>query len=414
MRPKILFFILFSLCKINAQIKYYNFNFYEGNGYYFTMNQSNDLMLNGIRLMGKTVLQTDLTPKQKRIYANSLGLFTGFIGQALTHEEGHRSVLSELDIGSINKPIIDKNLVAKVTGVKDATLINLRNTDLPNYIRLHTAGLESDYTYLKKSDAFFNYDEEKYNVLYMDYLTRQFSTINYYLTNLYMHKQTSLTIREKGIAEENRDIVGHDLFGMVRHLHRPTMDFYRYTEWIDLTPKEQSYAKRMGFMSLLNLLNPNIFRLGNFNLSKSIKGNFSINYSLSPFGDFTEQNAFLTIKNKYKINPYFRQYFNKSYTFLAGGINLHNYVFNKEKVILNASIDFWQQPKNLNFNTKDAQVGIGLKSEFGMRLSNWDANSKSTYFNLGFSYKTIGFIPETPSLKEDFRIHLGVIYSILN
>ena len=114
------------------------------------------------------------------------------------------------------------------------------------------------------------------------------------------------------------------------------------------------------------------------------------------------------------VNPYFRQYFNKSYTFLAGGINLHNYVFNKEKVILNASIDFWQQPKNLNFNTKDAQFGIGLKSEIGMRLSNWDANSKSTYFNLGFSYKTIGFIPETPSLKEDFRIHLGVIYSILN
>lgn len=199
---------------------------------------------------------------------------------------------------------------------------------------------------------------------------------------------------------------------MVRHLHRPSMAFYRYTEWLDLTAEEQSYAKRMGFMSLLNLLNPNIFRLGNFNLSKSIKGNFSVNYSLSPFGDFTEQNAFLNINNKYKINPYFRQYFNKNYTFLAGGINLHNYVFKEDKMILNTSLDFWQQPINLDFNTKNSQFGLGIKSELGMRLSSWDTNSKSTYFNFGFSYKTNGFIPEAPSLKEDFRIHLGVILSV--
>jgi hypothetical protein len=83
-------------------------------------------------------------------------------------------------------------------------------------------------------------------------------------------------------------------------------------------------------------------------------------------------------------------------------------------IILNTSIDFWQQPKNLDFNTKDSQFGIGLKSELGLRLSDWDTISKSTYFNFGFSYKTNGYIPETPSLKEDFRIHLGVIYSILN
>ncbi len=411
MKLKILL-LVFITFRINAQTKFYNFNLYEGKDYSFTMNQSNDLMLNGIRLVGNTVYQSDLTQKQKRIYANSLALFTGFIGQALTHEEGHRSILSELGIGSISKPFIDENLVAKVTGVTDAALINLRNTDLPNYIRLHTAGLESDYAYLKKSDAFFNYNEEKYNILYMDYISRQLGTINYYLTNLYMHKQTSLTIRENGVAEENRDVVGHDLFGMVRHLHRPSMTFYRYTEWLDLTAEEQSYAKRMGFMSLLNLLNPNIFRLGNFNLSKSIKGNFSVNYSLSPFGDFTEQNAFLTINNKYKINPYFRQYFNKNYTFLAGGINLHNYVFKEDKMILNTSLDFWQQPKNLDFNTKNSQFGMGIKSELGMRLSSWDANSKSTYFNFGFSYKTNGFIPEAPSLKEDFRIHLGVILSV--
>lgn len=411
MRSKIIVLFFISQLVLHSQNKYYHFNLYDGKDYLFTMNQSNNLMLSGIRLIGNSTHQMELTPKEKKIYNISVSLFTSFLGQAITHEEGHRSVLSELGIGSINSPFFDKNLVAKVTGVSNSTLINLRNTDLPSYIRLHSAGLESDYVYLKKSDALFNFNEEKYSILYADYVVRQLSTLNYYLTNLYMHKQTSLTIRENGVSEEDRDIVGHDLFGMVRHLNRPSMGFYRYTEWDYLTSEEQSYAKRMGLMSLLNLLNPNIFRLGNFNLSKSLKGNFSVNYSLSPFGDFTEQNAFLTINNKYKINPYFRQYFNKNYTFLAGGINLHNYVFMEDKVILNTSLDFWQQPKNLDFNTKNSQFGMGIKSELGMRLSSWDANSKSTYFNFGFSYKTNGFIPEAPSLNEDFRIHLGLILS---
>jgi hypothetical protein len=215
--------------------------------------------------------------------------------------------------------------------------------------------------------------------------------------------------KEVDDVEKNRDIVGHDLYGRIRHLYRPTMVFRRYTEWYDLTDEEQSYGKRMAFMSILNFLNPNILRLGNFNLTKNIKANFSVNYSITPFGDFTEQNAFLIIKDKYKINPYFRQYFNKSYTFLAGGINLHNYVFKDNKLVLNSSLDFWQQPKNLDFNTKDSQFGMGIKSELGMRLSTWNNNAKSTYFNFGFSYKTNGFIPEAPSLKEDFRVHLGLI-----
>ena len=110
MKLKILL-LVFITFEINAQNKFYNFNLYEGKDYFFTISQSNDLMLNGIRLIGNSVYKTELTPKQKKIYANSLALFTGFIGQAITHEEGHRSVLSELGIGSVNKPFIDKNLV---------------------------------------------------------------------------------------------------------------------------------------------------------------------------------------------------------------------------------------------------------------------------------------------------------------
>lgn len=405
-----IFFILFIIPIINsAQNKYYNYNFYEGENYLFTMNQSNNIMLNSIRYIGGNINDKPLLKKEKKIYSSGLVLFTALIGQALTHEEGHRSVLSELGISSISEPIFDKHLVAKVTGVTDEILLNLRNNDLPNYVRLHTAGLESDFAYLRKSDVYFNFNEEKHAVLYPDYLMRKVGTQFYYLTNLFSMKSG---IKEGDNLELKRDIVGHDLYGMIRHLHRPTMEFYRYTERNDLTTEEKSYANRMAYMSFLNFFNPNIWKEGNYNFCKDLRANFSVNYSLSPFGDFVEQNAYLTIKKKYKINPYFRQYFNKSYTFLAGGINLHNYVFHNDKILLNSSLDFWNQPKNLEFRNKEAVFGFGIKTELALKFSNWSNNTESAYFNIGASYKSNGFIPEAPSLKEDFRILMGVVLSI--
>jgi hypothetical protein len=406
----IAFLILFTFnSNLFSQTKIYNYNGYDGKDYLFTMKQSNDLMLNTIRLIGGSFNNNPLTTKEKKIYDISLSLFSTLIGLPITHEEGHRSVMSELGIGSINKPFMDKHLVAKVTGVTNEILLNLRDNFLPNYIRLHTAGLESDYAYLKKEDAFFNFNEEEYNVLYPDYLMRKLGTQFYYLSNLYSYKTG---INEQDDSELERDIVGHDLYGMIRHLHRPTMEFYRYTERNDLTTEEISYAKRMGYMSLLNFLNPNVWKLGNFDLSKDIKANFSVSYSLAPFGDFVEQNAYLTIKDKYKISPYLREYFNKSNAFLAGGIKLHNYTFHDDKFLLNSSLDLWEQPKNLEFRTSDNEFGFGLTSEFAVRFSSWNNNTKSAYMNMGVSYKTNGFIPEAPSLYEDLGIHLGIIVSI--
>lgn len=394
----------------NAQSKYYNYNLYDGKDYLFTMSQSNDLMLNSIRYIGQEINSSSITKKEEKIYSTSLLIFTSLIGQAITHEAGHQSVLSELGIGSVNKPFLDKNFVAKVTGVSNETLINLRDNNLPNYIRLHTAGLESDYAYSRKSDMYFNFNEESYKVLYPDYLMRKLGTQLYYFTTLY---NSTTRIKEEDSKELDRDVVGNDIYGMIRHLHRPSMEFYRYTERKDLTDEEKSYAKRIGYYSLINFLNPNVWKLGNYKLSKDVVGNFSVNYSLAPFGYFTEQNAYLQIKDRYKLNPYFRQYFNKSYAFFAGGIALHNYTFHDEKFILNSTLDFWEQPKDLAFWAKENEFGIGLKSEFAIRFSKRSNSTKpSAYFNFGMSYKTDGFIPEAPSLSEDFQIHMGIILSL--
>lgn len=403
----ICFIIFFCAFAVKAQTKFYNFNIYDGQEYMFTMNQSNNLYQSSLRYIGNEIKWDDLSSFEKKTYFASLALFTALIGQGITHEEGHRSVLSELGIGSISSPFIDKNLVLKVTGVSNETLINLRNQKFPSYIRLHTAGLESDYAYLKKADSYFNFNEEGYNVLYPDYLMRKLGVAFYYLSHLL---PSTSNIRELDTENElNRDIVGHDLFGMVRHLHRPTMDFYRYTDWGNLTNEEQRYAKRIGFLSLLNFLNPNLILKRNFKLGENITSNFAVNYCVAPFGDFVEQNVYLNVNNSVKINPYFRQYFNKNYTFLGAGIGLQNYTFNDDKFILNSNLDLWNQPKDLNFSTKESETGFGFKADCAVRFSQWNQQDRSSYFNFGLQYKTRGFLPEAPSLANEFNIIIGLI-----
>ncbi|MBP6755454.1 MAG: hypothetical protein KA210_04840 [Bacteroidia bacterium] len=386
-----------------SQTKYYRIDITDGTNSLFTMNQFNNLVLNGYRIGFGQINYEKLTKKEKLITNSYQLLISGLLALPLTHEEGHRSVLTNLDIGSISAPIIDSKGVAKVIGVTDVVLKDLRDTNFPNYIRLHNAGLESDFDYLKKSDALFNFNEEEYNILYSDYFLRKLSVSMYYLSTL-IHNKTG--IKESDTPELKKDIVGHDIFGMIRHLHRPDMEFKRYTEWDDLTNQEKNYGKRIGLMSLFNYANPNLWRKSSYKLSENIDFNFSLNYCLAPFGDFIEQNAYLNINKKWKINPFIRQYFNKNNTFWASGINLHNFVIN-EHFLLNSSIEAWQQPKNQSFTAADSDFGMGIKTEISYNIL--EVKKSNIFFNLGLNYKTKGFIPASPSLDKDFRVNFGLI-----
>ena len=142
-----------------SQIKYYRIDIADGTNTLFTMNQFNSLVLNGYRIGFGQIDYKKITKKEKSIISSSQMLISGLLTLPFTHEEGHRSVLTEEQIGSLSSPFINSKGVAQVTGVTDAVLQNLRDTKLPNYIRLHNAGLESDFDYLKKSDALFNFKE---------------------------------------------------------------------------------------------------------------------------------------------------------------------------------------------------------------------------------------------------------------
>jgi len=64
--------------------------------------------------------------------------------------------------------------------------------------------------------------------------------------------------------ELERDIVGNDLYGAIRHLHRPTMEYRRYTRYSDLTDEEHRYLQRVQWRTFFNLANANLVGIKNF------------------------------------------------------------------------------------------------------------------------------------------------------
>ncbi|WP_339663544.1 hypothetical protein [uncultured Polaribacter sp.] len=405
-------FIIILLCltniysqeNIKSDKKTYEFTIYDGSDS-FTMNQFSKNYLSSYRIFSRTIDELIPNKKVKMIVKfSAISLF----GMPYTHEEGHRSVLTSKGIGSISQPFFGSNGAAYVKGVKDTELINLRNTDFPNYARLHSAGLESDYMIASKIEEFVAFEEESYEVLKEEYLLRKIGLMSYHLTTLMPSLMPEIVEEDN---ELKRDIVGHDIWGFVRHLHRSNMPFFRYTDFEDLTNTEKKYAKGLAWKSFSNLLSPMLFGKSSFNLNPNLKGNFSIGHSLSPFGDYFEQNFYLFYKKKYKVIFYLREFMNRDKTFLASGIKLHNYKISN-KFATSVGLDLWNQPENLSFTTTNNKIGGNVY----LKLNHFTFQNNDTFIKgIGFFseifYKTDGFLSEYASLENDFGLRFGISIS---
>ena len=60
---------------------------------------------------------------------------------------------------------VNKYGAAYVKGVTDQTLQNIRDDDLPTFIRLHTGGLESDYMLTKRVEALGSFEQDDFRTI---------------------------------------------------------------------------------------------------------------------------------------------------------------------------------------------------------------------------------------------------------
>lgn len=366
----------------------------------FTMKFVNQNYLSSYRLWSNFV-DKNLSERSGNLVKTASLLFL----LPLTHEEGHRSILTSENIGSISAPYFNIRGAAYVKGVSDNTLIHLRDNNLPYYIRIHTAGLESDYMLTIREETLISLDLESIKNLKHEYLFRKFQLISYYLTGLVKYDPN---IKEEN-NESKRDIVGHDIYGAIRHLHRPTMNFYRYTRFDSLTREEKKYTQRCGWLSLFNLVSPVIFGKSNFSLNQNVKYNFSLGYTMSPFGDFLDQNIWVKYREKLNLQFYIREFSNKNNLFPAFGTSIIQYPIKNYKFLLDVSLNVWNQPEKLNFFTNNDFWGgaVDVNLKYPVLFLKNSHKIKALSLDLGIIYKTKGFLPEETVMNEHFGVRFG-------
>jgi hypothetical protein len=365
----------------------------------FTMRQLNEDYLSGYRLYSRLLANSFSPAVNYTIQAVSGFLF--FI--PMTHEEAHRAVLSEKDIGSTSRPFFLSGRRGYVDGVTDQTLKNLRDNDFPDYSRLHGAGLESDYMLTHREEALLSFNQEKFSILAVEYLLRKAMIMQYYLMGFI---KTDLDGVEES-DELKRDIVGNDIYSNIRHLFRPNMAFQRYTRYADLTTAEISYLHKVGYRSLLNLVNLNIIGIPNFRISGSTSIGFGMGHIMCPFGDFIDENIWLSHRKKLLLETYIREYQNSAKWFLAGGIGIKDYPLTNQ-LITSVNLHCWNQPDNLGFNDTRGKFG-GAVEWVGKYffVSKKNSQTKAVSLDLGFIYKTAGYLPEELVMEKHFGMRVG-------
>ena len=377
----------------------YSFIIQDSPAKLFTMRQF-DLDYLSIYRLSNRMTENFLTPKLNYLIQVATNFFF-FV--PLTHEEAHRSVLSAMNIGSISQPFFLSKRGGYINGVTDNSLINLRNKDFPDFARLYTSGLESDYMLNHREETMLAFGKEKFRNLGVEYIMRKAMIMQYFLMGFVKFD----TDGPEDSNELNRDIVGNDVYGIVRQLHRPTMAFHRYTKYADLTQEETDYLRKIGYRSLLNLINLNIIGIPFIRISGNVIVNFGMGHTMSPFGDFTDENLWIKFKKKLMIETYFRQFQNRDNLFLGGGIGIKEYPLT-DRFISTVNIHVWDQPVNLGFNDKQGKFG-GAIEWVGKYFfpTNRKGQTKGISLDLGFTYKTAGFLPEESKLHRNFGLRFG-------
>ena len=248
--------------------------------------------------------------------------------------------------------VVSMHYTLHVDGVTDQTLKDLRDTKFPTFIRLHTAGFESDYMLATREETLLSFEDERYKNLMVEYLFRKAALLIYFTEGIFKRDSDG----PEEADELKRDIVGNDLYGVIRHLFRPTMEYRRYTRYSDLTTAELQYLQRVQRRTFLNLANANLIGIGNFQLTDNLKANLGLGHCMGPFGDFIDEKIWLTYRKNLNVNAYVREFENRDHWFWGVGAGIHDYPVT-ERLKVSGMAHYWRQPLNLSFNTGTAKAG---------------------------------------------------------
>jgi len=390
----------------SGQLFRYDFVFVDQPNQFFTIRQNVSNTQSLYRLFSKKS-KTDFS-SLTNFFVQATTLLTVII--PLEQSGSYRAVLTYNKIASTYQPFSLSNIPEpSIVGVSDKQLSSLKeNTN--QFIRLYTAGIESNYIWLNKMEEnlFFKYEDIQ-NVKY-DYIFRKVLTYSYHLPSLLSGLSSSFT--NNGTELEQR-ITNINIYSYAKNIFNDTIRFNRNVDYSDLTSNEKSYLSRVAYFSFINLVSNFALGIKSIRLNSSTEMAFSLSQLLSPLGEIYNQDFWFRNTNGLKAKVTFREIINDKSIF--PGISLALYDLNlSNKIKFDWSANLWSQPEHLSF--KDRSGSLGGASEIGLHYQTKPrkaSNIKRIDFDLNALYKSQGFLPGILNLDESLILSAGLSISIL-
>jgi hypothetical protein len=357
-------------------------------------------------------------------------------GGGWLHEEHHRAVMVTNYTNSYNPldPFSKKDVasgggpVAAVSYVLDTNLVQMKDKNLPSFIRLHTAGAEGEISLIEnfQKQNFFNNQKLYLSAYYLMNSLSVYGYINQCADKLGSTTLTENEMKKEGNRQELRDFTGLDFTAWAYDLWRPSESYSgrglnpygngydRYIKGTDLTDEQLDWLKKQATLSLLNFVSPMNFFISSIKLKKLsdgsyLRGNFSFRYYPTSFGNQIGLDLMVKYKNlNLFVSPHLNQNFKNSFPGLD--VAVVDYPLNVRNMKFLASV----------FSTVDLQPqsdGFLLsKSAFVASLKTtvkWLIN-KRFYTFASVSGKTDGWIKGNSFMKSNIGASIGFGFMLQN
>jgi len=337
------------------------------------------------------------------------------LGLAWLHEEYHRAVLTKYNAKSFNdiyKFPFFKSFVS-VSHVADEDLVRIANNYKADFIRLNSAGIESQIMQVKTLQQSNFYSLKPINFITI-YLYNILNTSLYIMScsKVSSDKLVNDMIKEEGSNIEIRDITGLDFTAWVDALYNPDkpyeargihpsgVGYNRYIKVADLSSDEKNYLKKQAYLSLLNLIAPSIYGINKIEWKNFGKFNFAFRHFLTPFGNNVSIDFFFK-KESMNIYIAIHTYSNKNKTFPGLEYSIFDYPIFQKKLNLAFSNNIWIQPYSMSFYDNKGKLGTAIS----LCLS---SNSGKLMPYIEAEYKTKGWLPANVYLEENYSINAGL------
>ncbi len=335
------------------------------------------------------------------------------------HEEWHRAVMSQYDIGSYND-VYDlpffRELI-NVSHVRDEDLVRLKRDHPADQVRLSAAGVEADFARGTAFDKDRFFHGTRTATLFMQWL----GTLNAiaYMSSAAFGSEpdTEEQNRREGADVERRDFTGLDPDAWVYDLFRPTEPYEargvhpsgvgidRYRSEQDLTLRERRFLESQARLSWLNLINPQLFGLYQFELGELGGAPFSFNASvhhvMAPFGYTIGLNLFAKA-GRYSAFAELRTFINDTLVLPGLTMELLRYPLPWLEARLSPRVRLWLQPREQLFFAESAAFGGSLEARLNIPLS------PELELYVEAAGKTPGWIPGNEFLHESLNLRTGL------